>query len=213
MASSTELSDAVAEAFSVTRESAHLHLRMIREHDMITFKGYGRGAAAMTPLDAARLVIAVAGSSFAKDSMATLERFCGLLSDKDRRSPRGVRRKLEDFLAQRIARIVSDQQHQDFKRLPPILPRYNLAAHVALKLMWIVGDDIESSPRVAVMRWFREDGGSDAMSFSPEAQSVTLLEEAQFARHFRTSGLIQARIVTAHALEKIAVSLFSQTAQ
>jgi hypothetical protein len=32
----------------------------------ITFKGYGRGAAAMTPLDAARLLIAVTGSTLQK---------------------------------------------------------------------------------------------------------------------------------------------------
>src|SRR5664280_2756428 len=112
VATSTELSNIVADALCVTRESAYLHLKTIRKHGMISFKGYGRGAAAMTPLDAAHLVIAVAGSTFAKDSMASLTRFCDLLSDKDRRRPRGSRRKLENFLAERILRIVSDEHYR-----------------------------------------------------------------------------------------------------
>jgi hypothetical protein len=185
--------------------------KTIRKHDKISFKGYGRGAAAMTPLDAARLVIAVAGSTFAKDSMASLNRFCDLLSDKDRRRPRGSRRKLENFLAERILRIVSDEHYRHLETLAHDPPRYNLAAHVALKLMWVAGEDIDALPRVAVVRWFRSDGGADAMSFAPEDQTPAILDDAQFVRHYRNAGLIQGRVVAARALAKIALSLFGQS--
>jgi hypothetical protein len=61
----------------------------------ITFKGYGRGAAAMTPLDAARLLIAVTGSTFAKDAMTVLANFAKLTSLK----ARARQTTLESFLA------------------------------------------------------------------------------------------------------------------
>lgn len=211
MATSTELSNIVADALCVTRESAYLHLKTIRKHGMISFKGYGRGAAAMTPLDAAHLVIAVAGSTFAKDSMSTLNRFCGLLSLKDRRQPRRSRRTLESFLAERIVRIVSDEHYGHIATLAHDPPRYSLAANVALKLMWVGGEDIESLRRVAVVRWFRSDGGSDAMSFAPEDQTATILDDAQFTRRFENIGIVQGRAVPARALAKIAISLFGKS--
>jgi hypothetical protein len=209
VATSTELSNAVADALGVSRESAYLHLKTIRKHDKISFKGYGRGAAAMTPLDAARLIIAVAGSTFAKDSMATLNRFCGLLSDKDRRSRSGSRRTLEAFLGERLLRITTDYQNPG--HLAYGLPRYNLAAHAALKLIWVAGENTDPFPCFAIVRWFRKDGGSDAMTFSPTGQSAVMLDEALLARSFEKVGLIWARVVTARALEKIAVSLFRQS--
>lgn len=214
MATSTDLSNIVADALGVTCESTYLHLKTIRKHGKISFKGYGRGAAAMTPLDAAHLVIAVAGSTFAKDSMTSLNRFCGLLSDKDRSNPRPSRRTLETFLAEQFPRIVSNHHYKHLEtpaHYDHYPPRYNLAAHVALKLMWVAGKDVDSLPRIAVVRWFRKDGGSDAMSFSPKGQSIIILDEAQFARHFEKAGLIQARLVTARALEKISLSLFGQS--
>lgn len=52
--------------------------RSIRAAGESSFKGYGRAAAAMIALDAARLFIAAAGSTFAKDSLDVLKGFAKL---------------------------------------------------------------------------------------------------------------------------------------
>ena len=78
MVTSRQLADVVGDALGIARESAQLHLKTIRAEGQISFKGYGRAAAEMSPLDAARLVIAVAGSTFAKDSADVLKRFANL---------------------------------------------------------------------------------------------------------------------------------------
>jgi predicted ArsR family transcriptional regulator len=98
VATSIELAGAVAVALGIADETIKLHLKTIRAAGAISFKGYGRSAAAMTPLDASRLIIAVAGSTFAKDSAAVLERFSKL--EPLTKKGRGL--KLEDFLASRI---------------------------------------------------------------------------------------------------------------
>ena len=78
MVSSVEMADVVADAVGIRRESARLHLKIIRAAGAISFKGYGRSAAAMVPLDASRLLLAVTGSQFAKDSLEVLRRFADL---------------------------------------------------------------------------------------------------------------------------------------
>lgn len=78
-----------------------LHLKTIRAAGEITFKGYGRAAAAMTPLDVSRLLIATAGSTFAKDSADVRKRFAKL---KPLRT-RSAGDTLEQFLAVRIAEL------------------------------------------------------------------------------------------------------------
>src|SRR3954466_13155275 len=78
MASSTELSDRVAEALGVPGPSVALTMRMIREAGLITQGGRGRSAARMTPADAASLIISVTGSSRVRDSVASLQAFAGL---------------------------------------------------------------------------------------------------------------------------------------
>lgn len=72
------LVDVVGDSRGISRESAQLHLKTIRTAAEISFKGYGRVAAAMIPIDASRLVIASAGSIFAKDSADVLRRFAKL---------------------------------------------------------------------------------------------------------------------------------------
>ena len=101
MITSIALADVVADALGITRESAQLHLKTIRAAGEITFKGYGRAAAAMTPLDASRLLIAVAGSTFAKDSVDVLKRFAKLkpvrLKSAGRRSSSSSQSVLRSF--------------------------------------------------------------------------------------------------------------------
>src|SRR5664279_5275445 len=78
MATSGELCVATAKALGISFEATREHLRHIRRAGMISFKGHGRGAATMTTPDASRLLIAAAGSSFAKDSVQTLKEFGSL---------------------------------------------------------------------------------------------------------------------------------------
>src|ERR1700688_1302036 len=101
MATSGELCLVTAEALGIPFETTREHLRNIRRAGMISFKGHGRGAAAMTTLDAARLLIAAAGSSFVKDSIETLEGFGKLKPTRKSPRPRGVKEvTLETHLAE-----------------------------------------------------------------------------------------------------------------
>src|SRR5450755_2198122 len=117
-----------ADAFGVGRQSVLHHLRNLGVRKLITHHGWGRHAAGMTPLDAARLTIAVVGSPLVKDSVATVEQFGSLERDWGRRGAhlrfaaapvsdsRGDETepadekersaaRLEDFLALRIDRL------------------------------------------------------------------------------------------------------------
>src|ERR1700686_4220700 len=82
------MADKVADAFGVGRQSVLHHLRNLGVRKLITYHGRGRHAAGMTPLDAARLTIAVVGSPLVKDSVATVEQF-GSLAGVRGRSPTG----------------------------------------------------------------------------------------------------------------------------
>ena len=85
MATSVEMADKVADALGVGRQSVLHHLRNLGVRKLITYHGRGRHAAGMTPLDAARLTIAVVGSPLVKDSVATVEQFGSLERDWGRR--------------------------------------------------------------------------------------------------------------------------------
>ena len=79
------MADKVADALGVGRQSVLHHLRNLGVRKLITYHGRGRHAAGMTPLDAARLTIAVVGSPLVKDSVATVEQFGSLERDWGRR--------------------------------------------------------------------------------------------------------------------------------
>src|SRR6476620_4120523 len=92
---------------------------------MISFKGYGRGAALMTTLDAARLVLAVAGSSFVKDSVDTLEGFrelqnVGAGKPSNKRGDVYPTVTLENYLAQMMQRLIAqkNQLPESYQRPP-----------------------------------------------------------------------------------------------
>src|SRR5690349_18023854 len=80
MLTSHGLAEVVAGALGLPSETVRQHLRNLQAADrgLISAKGRGRGAAAMSPLDAARLLIAAVGSDFVKDSVAALDAFGGL---------------------------------------------------------------------------------------------------------------------------------------
>lgn len=80
MATSKQLIEAVSRATGLTEETVHVHMRNLREAGLITLGGRGASAARMTPLDAARLMMAVSGSGFVKESVNAVASFAGLLA-------------------------------------------------------------------------------------------------------------------------------------
>jgi hypothetical protein len=98
----------------------------------------------MTPLDASRLLIAVAGSVFAKDSLEILRRFAKLkpLGDK------GPKTTLEDFLARRIEALPEESSFTDGDRRELRRPfGSRRLSKIAFELMWAAGVHSNDLPR------------------------------------------------------------------
>jgi hypothetical protein len=167
MITSIALADVVADALGLTRESAQLHLKTIRAAGEITFKGYGRAAAAMTPLDASRLLIAAAGSTFAKDSVDVLKRFAKL---KPVRS-KSAGDTLEQLLAIRIAELPMEIPPEDYVRQQVRSGRpfgSRRLAETALQLFDPIGSRRDDLPCFAVVRWLSLTGHSNVLLFGPD---------------------------------------------
>jgi hypothetical protein len=163
---SRELADVVGDALGISRASAQLHLKTIRADGQILFTGYGRAAAEMTSLEAARLILACAGSTFAKDSMEVLKRFAHL-------GPAGSKKSsisLEQFLAVRIGELpMYVQPEQRDGALGRSFGSRRLA-QTALQLYEPIGENVEELPRFAVVRWLEEKGHSKLRIFGPAAR-------------------------------------------
>jgi hypothetical protein len=179
---------------------------------MITFKGHGRGAAAMTTLDASRLLITAAGSSFVKDSLEALEGFRRLQPLGAGKPILGSRIKesrphiaLEVYLAQMMQRLIDqkDQLSNAYRRPPQDPPP---SACLALTLMSVVSARPSEFPRAAIVRHF-PDRGSGRLSFASPKWSIPVLTAVEYALQLRGVGLIQARHVPAWSLAEIARSL------
>lgn len=166
MVTSIELADIVGDALGVTRESAQLHLKTVRADKQISFKGYGRAAAAMTPLDASRLVIAAAGSTFAKDSAEVLRRFAKL-------KPLGsgsAAETLETCLEKRIDDLpleVTASPYVEYKKPGQRPWGSQRLAEAALQLFEPMGADVAKLARFALVRWITHGGDSQFRLFGP----------------------------------------------
>lgn len=189
----------------MAREAVRLHLKTIRAAGEITFKGYGRGAAAMTPLDAARLLIAVTGSTFAKDAMTVLANFAKLTSLK----ARARETTLEAFLGERIGAMPGEHHFpRPDKYNPRAFGRSNRPLETSVKLMWIAREPRTGSPRFAVVRWMRADGGHDFASFASDKQPARLFDEDWIASNYPDErGIIHSRTVPRRALEEISEAI------
>lgn len=167
MVTSIALADVVADALGISRESGQLHLKTIRAAGEISFKGYGRAAAEMTPLDAARLLIAAAGSTFAKDSMDVLKRFAKLKPVR----PRSSGHTLEEFLAVRIGALPIDENDSESER-SRFLPRRPFGsvrlADTAVQLFDPIGSKDDDLPSFALVRWLSPIGDSKVLLFGRE---------------------------------------------
>ena len=167
MVTSIELADVIGDALGITRESAQLHLKTIRADKQITFKGYGRAAADMTALDASRLVIAAAGSTFAKDSAEVLRRFAKLRT----LGGGSAAETLETCLEKRIDDLpleVTASPYVEYKK-PGQRPWGSARlAEAALQLFEPVGADVSKQPRFALVRWITHGGDSQSRLFGPQ---------------------------------------------
>jgi hypothetical protein len=143
-----------------------LHLKTIRAAGQITFKGYGRAATAITPLDASRLVVTSAGSIFAKDSVDVLTRFAKLvpISGRTRRTE-----TLEESLAQRIAELPIDVPlPEHVSPSPEWQQRFGSRrlAETTLQLLDAIPTNnkkIDRLPRFAILRWLNDRGHSTVL--------------------------------------------------
>src|ERR1700694_3671349 len=148
MVTSGELCLVTAKAVGISFETTREHLRNIRRAGMISFKGHGRGAAAMTTLDAARLLIAAAGSSFVKDSIETLEGFGKLKPTRKSRRPRGTKEiTLEGYLADVMQKLIDEGDQLPVAYRRPVGPGAD--SRIALRMMSVVCARPSKFPRTA----------------------------------------------------------------
>lgn len=212
MATSGQLCQSVAKALGVPFETVREHLRNIRRAGEITFKGHGRGAAAMTTLDASRLLITAVGSSFVKDSVETLVEFRKLQPLGAGKPVRGSLTKklkpkiaLDAYVADMMQRLIDERDRlPNAYRRPPQNPEAH--ASLVLTLMSVVSALASEFPRAAVVRYFTERGAG-GVSFASPKWSRPVLGEAEYALQLPKAGLIQVRHVPAWTLAEIAHSL------
>jgi DNA-binding transcriptional ArsR family regulator len=78
MASPGELVQVTAHSLGIEEGTVASHYRALREAGLVTKAGRGPSAPAMTPADAAALLISVASGGLAKDGVHTIERYGAL---------------------------------------------------------------------------------------------------------------------------------------
>jgi hypothetical protein len=99
MATPGKLRDVVASALGLSEQlqMVDVHLRNLREAGLISKAKRGRGAAEVGPDDAANLLIAVAGSSYVKDSVSAVEKYGSLQFDPNSLAIHGSKMLSENF--------------------------------------------------------------------------------------------------------------------
>jgi len=211
LVTSRELADIVGDALGIPRETAQLHLKTIRAAGEISFKGYGRAAAAMTALDASRLIIAAAGSTFAKDSADVLKRFAKLrpISARTR-----ITDPLEDFLAWRIEELSLGTPPIEHASAWPEWQKgfgSRRLAETALQLIdpIPISDKTAHLARYAIVRSIDHRGHPHVLVFGPDGERLERRGADAHDLLGRYSGhqLFQMRMVKREALIEIAAAL------
>lgn len=215
MVTSIQLADIVGDAIGIPQESAQLHLKTIRAAGQISFKGYGRAAADMTALDAARLLIASTASTFAKDSMEMLERFAHLTPLGRRSTNLTLERALEKRIDELPMHIPSEDDVKERVQSRRPFGSRRLADD-ALQLFEPIGAKTDELPRYAVLRWLTPDGHSNLLRFGPEEQREALqaIPNEQVTdtirdilQRYSDHRLFQVRILERAALIDVAAAL------
>lgn len=161
----------------------------------------------MTPRDAVRLLLAVAGSQFVKNSKMTLDGFRKLqpIRHARRQSESGERpATLEDHLARSMGRLIAarDQLPTEYVR-DARGPKHGT---LALTLISAATAGARDAPRVAIARHYTE-GSAGAVSFATPGWATPVISEAEYALAVPETGLIYSRHVTTWAFAEIALSL------
>jgi hypothetical protein len=203
MTTSVKMARAAAAAFGLPERTVLLHLKHVRAAEgAISFKGHGKGAAAMGPRDAAGLVIAVAGSAYAANAADTYSAFADLRALKSPRPERLVEH-LEEFIAA--------LRHDGSPRPPSDVPEFagnpNVLAEASLKLTWVEGAVGLDRPRIATVRRFLPRGGHTQRSFASLPLDRRYYDEARLMGEFAGIRLTTTRTVSLRALMQVAVSL------
>ncbi|WP_027574001.1 hypothetical protein [Bradyrhizobium sp. WSM1743] len=172
------------------------HLRNLQQADrrLITFKGHGSSAAHMTPGDAARLLLAVAGSDLVKDSLASLQGFGQLLPVGRARDRSRI--TLEDHFAGFLATVAAEAYGQDAPDDGPDT--------IALSLISVAGEGA-SHPRAAIS--YLVSRGAAPLGFAPADWRAPLASVADYVAGVKGAGIIRERHLTRRSIEQIARSL------
>jgi hypothetical protein len=198
MVTSLKLADVVAGALGLSAQTVVQHVKNLQAHELLLSTGRGRGAAQMRPLDAARLILAAAGSDLVKDSVETAGSF-GKLLPIGRAGTPGANIRLEDHLAgllTDIATRASAGEHADADGRPSYLSLSLLSAAS-------IGRPL---PRAAVARRILARGVG-ALSFATGDWPTPEVSAGSYAARVGAAGLVRERHVTIGALERIASSL------
>jgi len=201
MATSVELARAVAAAFGLAEKTVLLHLKHVRPAGAITFKGHGKGAAAMTARDAAGLVIAVAGSAYAANAATTYRDFAGL------KMLSGAAVTLDRHLEWLIERLRVGDSFRPPSGAPEFPGHRNVLAEACLKLTWVDGATGEERPRIATERHFLPGGGHTQRTFASESLAKGYYDEARLMQEYRGVRMTTTRAISLRALEQVAASL------
>jgi hypothetical protein len=206
MVTSLKLADVIADALGLSGQTVVQHVKNLQAEELLTSAGRGRGAAHMRPLDAARLLLAAAGSDLVKDSVLTVETFGGLLPIGHSKRP-GPHIVLEDHLAGLLTDIAVRAHARTGDDEDERSTYHSLSsAYLSLSLLSAVSRERGRFPCVAVAR--RVLGrGVGAISFATAAWDTPEISPGDYAAAFKESGLILQRHVTVGAMEKIALSL------
>jgi hypothetical protein len=219
MATIGEMVDIMGRALGLSREGVAGHMRMLRENGMLTMKGHGRGAAKMTYADAARLLIAVAGSLATKDSVETVQSF-GELEPSTDGWPKEARRNsycnAEVGLAGELEYIAFQNNkgtlHPAYRRL--LDPLYSDRAAVTFHS--VVGISSKAFPKIVVVRrilavgnYRRIESSAGLVSFNFAPKGWSAAKDSTDLSHVIGSapGLLQTRHVSFPAFSEIALAL------
>jgi hypothetical protein len=170
------------------------------------------GGAALEPFNAASLLIAVAGSSFVKDSVETLDGFRNLQPIGAGKPMRGSvtrdlqpRAALEKYLAETLQWLIDEKEQllSAYRRPPHDPPPLG---SIGLVLMSVVDAPSKKSPRLAIVRRFTERGAGAVTFASPKRRSP-VSNVTEYALQLQGVDLVQTRDVPAWTLAEIAHAL------
>lgn len=219
MATSGELIEIVATALELSPETVGVHMRYLRMAKLINRRGVGRSAATMFEIDAARMILASAGSLLVKDAVESVVGFGELplanaapVEGPPRRSPLDPigfpRKSLELTLVaalRNIRRSYSDRGFLDLVYRDQFVDD-DAVEKMGLPALQLLLCSRHALPplRAAVVRRFA-DGEVSLFSFGRFDREV--VDERSFFAAADLPGLIQSRWVSPRALAQIALKL------